>query len=222
MVAAVEAGTLALADMPGNGWGARPVTFTAAGQAAADALRAKAPQDNPRARCEITSVLFDWVFDGPVNRIEQTRDEIMLKYGRGLERTVHMDMKRHPANVTPSRAGHSIGHWEGDTLVVDTVGFAPGIIAGNVANDDKLHVVERFTLDPKSFALTARLCCRGSDLFHRSIQGLRHRAAGRCGVRRGSLRGAHVQELLEGSAEEMRRRRGLYTFASQRMTETRT
>ncbi len=171
MVAAVEAGTLALADIPGNGWGARPVTFTPAGQAAADALRAKAPQDNPRARCEITSVLFDWVFDGPVNRIEQTRDEIMLKYGRGLERTVHMDMKRHPANVTPSRAGHSIGHWEGDTLVVDTVGFAPGIIAGNVANDDKLHVVERFTLDPKSFALTRDYAAEDPTYFTDQYKG---------------------------------------------------
>jgi hypothetical protein len=152
-VAAVEAGTVKVEDLPQNGWGARPVTFTPAGQAAADALRAKAPNDNPRARCEITSVLFDWVFDGPINRITQTKDTITMEYGRGLKRTIHMGMKSHPANVTPSRAGHSIGRWDGDTLVVDTVGFAPGIIAGNVANDDKLHVVERFTLDPKTLAL---------------------------------------------------------------------
>ena len=152
-VAAVEAGTVKVEDLPPNGWGARPVMFTPAGQAAADALRAKPPSDNPRSRCEITSVLFDWVFDGPINRIAQTKDTITMEYGRGLKRTIHMDLKAHPAGVTPTRAGHSIGRWDGDTLVVDTVGFAPGTIAGNVSNDEKLHVVERFTLDPKTLAL---------------------------------------------------------------------
>ena len=113
----------------------------------------EAAGDNPRARCEITSILFDWVFDGPINRITKADDAITLEYGRGLKRTVHMNMTSHPANVTPSRAGHSIGRWDGDTLVVDTVGFTPGIIAGNVPHSDKLHVVERFTLDPQTMAL---------------------------------------------------------------------
>jgi hypothetical protein len=153
MVAAVESGALAFADVPNAGWGARPVTFTAAGQAAADALRNVPPQDNPRSRCEITSILFDWVFDGPINRITQDKDEITIEYGRGLVRTIHMGTTSHPTNITPSRAGHSIGRWEGDTLVVDTVGFAPGSLAGTVAHTDQLHVVERFTLDPETLAL---------------------------------------------------------------------
>jgi len=152
-VAAVEAGTVAVADLPNNGWGARPVKLTPAGQAAADALKAVAPQDNPRSRCEITSVLFDWVFDGPINRITQAKDKITIEYGRGLTRVVDMSATKHPTTITPSRAGHSIGRWDGDTLVVDTVGFAPGSIAGAVPNSDKLHVVERFTLDPQKVAL---------------------------------------------------------------------
>ena len=153
MVAGVESGAIKFEDVPNAGWGARPVTFTAAGQAAAEALRAVPAQDNPRARCEITSVLFDWVFDGPINRITQTANEITLEYGRGLTRTVHMNASAHPASITPSRAGHSIGRWDGDTLVVDTIGFSPGSLAGTVAHSDKLHVVERFTLDPQTFAL---------------------------------------------------------------------
>jgi hypothetical protein len=72
----------------------------------------------------------------------------------GLKRTVYMNMKQHPANIKPSRAGHSIGHWEGDTLVVDTVGFLPGVLNQPVKHSDKLHVVERFTLDPKTTRLT--------------------------------------------------------------------
>ncbi len=153
MVAGVESGQIAFADVPNAGWGARPVTFTPAGQAESDVLRAKPPEDSPRARCEITSVLFDWVFDGPINRITKGDGAITMEYGRGLKRTIHTNVTAHPAGITPSRGGHSIGRWEGDTLVVDTVGFAPGIIAGNVPHSDRLHVVERFTLDPATMAL---------------------------------------------------------------------
>ena len=65
-----------------------------------------------------------------------------------------MNMKEHPANIKPTRAGHSIGRWEGDVLVVDTVGFLPGVLNGPVRHSDKLHVVERFSLDPKTMKLT--------------------------------------------------------------------
>jgi hypothetical protein len=112
-------------------------------------------EDNPRFRCETTSIIFDWTFDGPVNRIAQNRDTIVLTYGQmGLKRTVHMNQKAHPTNIKTSRAGHSIGRWEGDVLVVDTVGFSPGVLTGSVRHSDKLHVVERFSLDPKTMKLT--------------------------------------------------------------------
>jgi hypothetical protein len=93
------------------------------------------------------------VFDGPINRITRGESTITFEYGRGLARTIQMNMTSHPAGVAPSRAGHSIGRWDGDTLVVDTVGFAPGIVAATVAHSDQLHVVERFTLDPATMAL---------------------------------------------------------------------
>ncbi len=120
-----------------------------------EAAAFNAQKDQPRFRCETTSIMFDWTFDGPVNRITQNRDTIVIEYGQlNLRRTVHMNMKTHPANVRPSRAGHSIGRWDGDTLVVDTVGFQPGFITTPVRHSDKLHVVERFTLDPQTLRLT--------------------------------------------------------------------
>jgi hypothetical protein len=126
--------------------------LTALGEKEAAAFKR---EDNPRFRCETTSIVFDWTFDGPVNRITQNKDTIVIQYGQmGLKRTVYMNMKQHPANIKPSRAGHSIGHWEGDTLVVDTVGFLPGVLNQPVKHSDKLHVVERFTLDPKTTRLT--------------------------------------------------------------------
>jgi hypothetical protein len=130
------------------------VTFTPAGQAAADAFR-NGTTDNPRMRCETTSILFDWTFDGPVNRITQSGDTITLQYGQlGLTRTIHMNLREHPANIEPTRAGHSIGRWENDVLVVDTVGFAPGVLNPPIMNSVQLHVVERFTLDPSTMTLT--------------------------------------------------------------------
>jgi len=120
-------------------------------KAAADFKR----EDNPRFSCLTTSIIFDWTFDGPVNRITQGKDTIGIQYGQmNLKRTIFMNVKAHPASVKASRGGHSIGRWEGDTLVVDTVGFLPGVLNAPVRNSDKLHVVERFTLDPKTMKLT--------------------------------------------------------------------
>jgi hypothetical protein len=165
LVKAVEAGEVAMADVPSHGWFPPPMQLTAAGEAASAALRDLPPEKNPRLSCQITSVLFDWVFDGTINRITQRDDVITMEYGRGLTRTVHMNLAAHPPGVAPSRAGHSIGRWDGDTLVVDTVAFEPGSLAGAVAHSGDLHVVERFTLDPASLALRREYVATDSNYF---------------------------------------------------------
>lgn len=150
---AIRAGRLPMPAGPA-GWFPPPVKLTAAGQAAAEALRKRPTSENPRLTCQPTSILFDWVFDGAIGRITQSATAIKMEYGVGLTRTVHLNMSAHPANIKPSRAGHSIGRWDGDTLVVDTVGFVPGSLAGTLPHSDKLHVVERFTLNPTTLELT--------------------------------------------------------------------
>jgi hypothetical protein len=107
-------------------------------------------------RCEATNILFDWTFETDINRVTQTESEIKMLYGSmGIERTIHLNLREHPAGVEPSLAGHSIGRWENDVLIVDTVGFAPGILSadGRLPHSDRLHVVERFSLDPERLAL---------------------------------------------------------------------
>jgi len=126
--------------------------LTEAGEKAAAAFKR---EDNPRFRCETTSIVFDWTFDGPVNRITQSKDTITMEYGQfGLKRTIYLNLKTHPANLKPTRAGHSIGHWEGDSLVVETAGFQPGYLNTPVPNSDKLTVTEKFSLDTAKMALT--------------------------------------------------------------------
>jgi hypothetical protein len=62
-------------------------------------------------------------------------------------RTVYMDQMRHPDNLASSHYGHSIGHWEGDTLVVDTRGFNEGfwLDRSGLPHTEQLHMIERFT-----------------------------------------------------------------------------
>src|ERR1700689_2616173 len=63
-------------------------------------------------------------------------------------RRIYTDGRPHPADPDPSFHGDSIGHWDGDTLVVDTVGVLPQSFlavseAGGIPNNGDLHVVER-------------------------------------------------------------------------------
>jgi hypothetical protein len=62
-------------------------------------------------------------------------------------RIIYLDGRPHPQNLTPSYYGHSIGHWEGDTLVVDTVGFNERFWMDRAGSPhtEKLHFMERFT-----------------------------------------------------------------------------
>lgn len=62
-------------------------------------------------------------------------------------RIIYMDGRPHPQNLIPSYYGHSIGRWEGDTLVVDTVGFNERhwIDPEGLVHTDQYHQIERFT-----------------------------------------------------------------------------
>ena len=60
-------------------------------------------------------------------------------------RQVFLDGRGHPKDPNPNWMGHSIGHWEGDTLVVDTVGFNDESWLDNIGHPhtEKLHIIER-------------------------------------------------------------------------------
>jgi hypothetical protein len=59
-------------------------------------------------------------------------------------RVIYMDGREHPEELRPTYLGHSVGHWEGDTLVVDTVGFNEKTwIRGSIPTTERLHLIER-------------------------------------------------------------------------------
>jgi hypothetical protein len=78
---------------------------------------------------------------------EHKRFYIFETGGAHSFRTIYMDGRAHPADLTPSDRGHSVGHWEGDTLVVDTVGFSERVWVDNLGmpTTEQLHTIEKFT-----------------------------------------------------------------------------
>ena len=61
-------------------------------------------------------------------------------------RQVYLDGRAHPKDPDPTWMGHSIGHWDGDTLVIDSIGFndKTWLISDLLPHTEMLHVTERY------------------------------------------------------------------------------
>ena len=81
----------------------------------------------------------------------QTEGQVTILYQRDMQvRRVYLNQS-HPANVTPSWYGHSVGHYEnGDTLVVDTRGQNSKALVDRFGTprSEAIRVVERYTISP--------------------------------------------------------------------------
>jgi hypothetical protein len=83
-------------------------------------------------------------------QVLQAKDRITMIYNQDDQvRHVRLNAS-HPARVAPSAMGDSVGHYEGDTLVIDTVGIETGAIAiidrYGTPRSEALHIVERYRL----------------------------------------------------------------------------
>ena len=85
---------------------------------------------------------------------EQKRILMIFEGATHIWREIYLDGRGHPQGdaLNPTYLGHSIGHWERDTLVVDTVGFNEGTWLDYFGHPhtDLLHVIERFTRPNKN------------------------------------------------------------------------
>ena len=81
----------------------------------------------------------------------------------------------HSANPKPSWFGESVGHYEGDVLVVDTIGFNTKTFVDNyrTPHTDKLHVVERFHMIDGGKTLEVQFTVDDPDTFNQPWQGIR-------------------------------------------------
>ena len=104
----------------------------------------------PHTRCKPSGGPRQWLTPYGAEFIELPEEKIAYIFDIGgphTYRTIYLDGRSHPAQPTPSYYGHSIGWWEGDTFVVDTIGFNESfwIDRGQIPHTEQLHLVEKYT-----------------------------------------------------------------------------
>ena len=99
--------------------------------------------------CAPPSIIYSMQGPFPIE-IEQYPEIIIMRLEFfDIVRFIRMNAKHRPENAPHSKAGDSIGHWEGDTLVVDTTHLEASTLTNNgLYHGDKAHVIERFKLSP--------------------------------------------------------------------------
>jgi hypothetical protein len=80
----------------------------------------------------------------PMEILQMPTRVVIIHEGPQVMRQIYMN-RQHPKDLDPTYAGDSIGKWEGDTLVVDTIGFndKTWLDGGGLPHSEALHVVER-------------------------------------------------------------------------------
>lgn len=107
--------------------------------------------------CNAPSIVYATQGPFPMEIFQGSEFIIMKMEYFDQVRIIFMDGRGHPDEDAPhSKTGHSIGHWEGNTLVVDTTHLEPATITNNGLNhSDKMHVIEHFRLSDDGQTLLA-------------------------------------------------------------------
>ena len=113
-------------------------------------LSRESQADDPHTRCKPSGGSRFWHTPYGVEIVDlpETHEVIFLHVGAPHSwKTVHTDRTEHPKDLKPSWYGDSIGRWEGDTLVVDTVGFNERfwLTREGVPHSSQLHLIEKFS-----------------------------------------------------------------------------
>ena len=136
-------------DLSGVWWRARTVDpgkpeFLPAAIAITDQRHETNNRDSPQAHCLPSGPLRN----GPLWEFVQSKDVLVYisdDESPGFHQ-IYLNGRGHPADPNPAWYGDSIGHWEGDTLVVDRVAFDPRVWLDldSHPHSDKLHIIERY------------------------------------------------------------------------------
>ncbi len=104
------------------------------------------PADDPAfLRCEPWGFAKE-IFSPHQLEIRQYDDRVEMRYGEWeARRTVYLDGRERPEDQTPSTLGWSVGHYEGDTLVVETSSVRRNLTFWGTEHSDQLTAVERYS-----------------------------------------------------------------------------
>ena len=126
------------------------VPFQPWARALHEAREAAFESDEPHTRCKPSGGPRQFITPYGVEFVDMPETKRMYLFDIGgphTFRTIYMDGREHPKNLEPSYYGHSVGRWEGDTLVIDSVGFNEKfwIDREGEPHTEQLHLIERFS-----------------------------------------------------------------------------
>jgi hypothetical protein len=123
-------------ELPFTEWGREKFSKSAAETLAFD----------PGIYCLPEGYVRSWATTYPAEIIQRPERMAVLFENYGAFHVIPTDGREHPQSLEPSWFGNSVGHWEDDTLVVDTIGFndKTWIDTAQHPHSEQLHVVERF------------------------------------------------------------------------------
>jgi hypothetical protein len=104
----------------------------------------------PHTRCKPSGGPRQWLTPYGAEMVEFPDHQRILIFDIGgphTYRIIHTDGRPHPDDLMPSYYGHSVAHWEGDTLVIDSVGYNERfwMDRGRSPHSADLHMIERLT-----------------------------------------------------------------------------
>jgi len=102
-------------------------------------------RDMPSARC-LPGGIVAAVTNGTPQKVVQTPGLLVMFSDGQFPRQIFLDGRSHPRDPNPTWLGHSVGRWEGDALVVDSIGFndKTWLDLNGHPHTEMLHVVERY------------------------------------------------------------------------------
>jgi len=105
--------------------------------------------DDPHVRCKPSAGarLYHTPYGFEIVQVPEMQEVFMMGVGGPhTYRTVYMDGRPHPADLDPTYHGHSIGSWDGDALVVDSIGFNTRFWFSRegLPHTEQLHTIEKF------------------------------------------------------------------------------
>jgi len=153
--------------------------MTPAGQAAV--AKYNPFKDDPAYRCDPVAVRRVWGAPSTPLSITRESDRVILRHEwMDVKRVVYLNQREHPKGGQRTSLGHSIGHFEGDTLVIETGNYAAGVLnqyveqpgqpTRGLLHSAELTSVERLHLDAARQRLVVEISLKDPGFFTRDFE----------------------------------------------------
>ena len=137
-------------------------------------------KDDPTFRCDPVAIRRVWAAPTTPLAVVRDGDNVLLRHEwMDVVRTVHLNTREHPADGPRTSLGHSIGYFDGDTLVIETANYSAGVLSQYVEEPGKptrgmlhsaaLTSTERVSFDAARQRLVVEVWLRDPEFFTRDF-----------------------------------------------------